>query len=75
MNIVWNNRKDRSLFQIKNNVKHPSCIIYKYNCLSGENHDGEFVRNVIERWVDNEDTNKKSEPAKHLKYFPDHQFE
>ena len=33
------------------------------------------MRNVFLRWVEHEDPNKQSEPIKHLKYFPDHQFE
>ena len=33
------------------------------------------MRNVVLRWAEHEDPNKQSEPAKHLKYFPDHQFE
>ena len=33
------------------------------------------MRNVVLRWAAHEDPNKQSEPAKHLKYFPDHQFE
>ena len=35
---------------------------------------GESVRNVVLRWPQHEDPNKQLEPAKHLKYFPDHQF-
>ena len=33
------------------------------------------MRNVILRWAEHEDPYKQSEPAKHLKYFPDHQYE
>ena len=33
------------------------------------------VKNVVLRWAEHEDPNKQSEPAKHLKYFPDHQCE
>ena len=33
------------------------------------------MRNVVLRWAEQEDPNKQSEPAKHLKYFADHQFE
>ena len=32
------------------------------------------MRNVVLRWAEHEDPKKQSEPAKHLKYFPDHQF-
>ena len=36
---------------------------------------GESARNNVLRWAENEDPHKQSEPTKHLKYFPDHQFE
>ena len=36
--IVWNTINIRSLFQIKDNVKHYSCVAYEENCLCGENH-------------------------------------
>ena len=62
---------EKSLFQIKENVKHYSCLIYDGNCLCGENYVGESVRNVVLRWTEHENPNKQSEPAKHLKYFPD----
>ena len=65
----------RSLLQIKDNVKHYSCVVYEGNRSCGENHVGESVRNFVLRWAEYEDPNKLSEPAKHLKYFPEHQFE
>ena len=74
-NIVWSTRNIRSVFQIKNNVKHYSSVVYEGACLCGENKRNKSVRNVVLRWAEHEDPNKQSEPAKHLKYFPDHQFE
>ena len=74
-NSVWNTGNIRSLFQIKDNVKHYSYVVYEGNCSCGENYVGESVRNVVLRWAEHEDPNKQSEPAKHLKYFPNHQFE
>ena len=71
-NIVWNTRNTGSLFQNKDKVKHYSCGIYEVNCLCDWNCVGESVRNVVLRWAEHEDLNKQSEPAKHLKYFPDH---
>ena len=68
LNIIWNTRNIRSLFQIKNNVKHYSCVIYEGNCSCGGNDVGKFVRNVVLRCAEREDPNKQSEPAKHLKY-------
>ena len=36
-----------------------------------KNYVSEYVRNVR---AEHEDPNKQLEPAKHIKYFPDHQF-
>ena len=51
-NIVWNIRNIRSLFQIKDNVKHCNYVVYEGNCLCGENYVGESVRNVVLRWAE-----------------------
>ena len=50
-------------------------MVYEGNSSCGENYVGESVRNIVLRWAEHEDPNKHSEQAKHLKYFPDHQFE
>ena len=50
-------------------------MVYEGNSSYDENYFGESVRNVFLRWAEHEDPNKQLEPAKHLKYFPDHQFE
>ena len=73
--IVWITRNIRSLLQVKDKVKHYSCVIYEGNCSCGENYVCESVRNIVLRWAEHEDPNKQSEPAEHLKYFPDYQFE
>ena len=62
-NIVWNTRNIRSLFQIKDKVKHYSCVVYEGNCSCGENYVSESVRNVVLRWAEHEDPNKQLEPA------------
>ena len=49
-----------------------SCLIYEDNCSCGESYVGESVRNVVLRSAEHEDLNKKSEPARQMKYFPDH---
>ena len=36
---------------------------------------GETKRNVKTRWNEHENPNKDSEPAKHLRKFPDHKFD
>ena len=56
-------------------VKYYSCVVYEGSCSCGENYVSESVRNNVLRWAEHEDPNKQSEPGKHLKYFPDHQFE
>ena len=50
-------------------------MIYEGNCSCVDNYVGESGRNVVLRWDEHEDPNKESEPAKYLKFFPDHQFE
>ena len=72
MSIVWNTKNIKSLFQIKDNVKHYSCIIYKGSCSCGENYVGESLRVIVLRWAKHEDPNKQSEATKHLKHFPYH---
>ena len=48
------------------------------NCWCGKNHTSCWIRGeVVLRWGEHGDSNsnKQSETAKHLKYFPNHQFE
>ena len=75
LNVVWNTRNIRLLFQIKDNVQHYSCVVYKGNSSYSENYVSENVVNVVLRWDEHEDPNKQLEPTKHLKYFSDNQFE
>ena len=56
-------------------MKHYICVIYEGNCSSGENYVAESLKSVVLGWAEHEDPNKQSEPAKHLKNFPDHQIE
>ena len=62
-------------FKLKIMPNTTAALFYEDNCPYGENYVGESVRKPILRWARQEDPNKHSEPAKHLKYFPDHQFE
>ena len=71
-NITWATRKLESLFEIKNNVKHLSCIIYQGICSCGQNYIGETIRNAVTRKDENEQSNGKPEPSKHLKNNPGH---
>ena len=47
---------------------------YEGICSCQESYIGETVRNVEIRWQEHEDTQKDSEPAKHLKNNPTHSF-
>ena len=46
VNIVWNTRKIKSLFNNKDKLGHYSCIIYREICSCGANYIGETVRNA-----------------------------
>ena len=65
-NIIWSTRKIKSLFKIKDNVKHLSCVVYQGICSCGTNCIGETIRNVVLRIDEHEQPNGKSEPSKHL---------
>ena len=73
-NIIWSTRKIKSLFKIKDNVKHLSCVVYHGICSCGNNYIGETIRNVVTRIDEHKQPNGKSEPSKHLKNNPGHQF-
>ena len=68
--IIWATRKIKSLFKIKDNVKHSSCVTYQGICSYGHNYIGETIRNVVTRIDKSEQLNGKLEPSKHLKYNP-----
>ena len=65
----------KQLFPLKDRNPHPSCKIYEGICSCKQNYIGETKRNVEIRWQEHENMNKDSEPAKHLRDFPDHKFE
>ena len=60
-NTTWSTRKIRSLFPLKDRVKHVSCV-----CLYGETYIGETERIAEGRWSEHNAPSKNSEPAKHL---------
>ena len=72
--IKWITKKFKQLFKLKSSNPHPSCVIYEGVCSCQESYIGETVRNVEIRWQEHEDTQKDSEPAKHLKNNPTHSF-
>ena len=48
-NIIWAARKIKSLFKIKDNVKHLSCVIYQGIRSCGHNYIGKTIRNAVTR--------------------------
>ena len=70
-NIVWATRKIKSLFKIKDNVKHLSCVIYQGISGCGNNYIGETIRNTVTRIDKHEQPNGNSKPSKHIKNNPD----
>ena len=73
--VKWSTKKIRSLFRLKDKNPHPACKIYEGICSCSANYIGETKRNVETRWNEHENPNKDSEPAKHLRKFPDHKFD
>ena len=74
-NIIWAKRKIKSLFKIKDNIKHLSCVIYQGICSCRNNYIGETIRNAVTRIDEHEQPNRKSEPSKHIKSNPGHKFD
>ena len=60
---------------MKDKNPHPACKTYEGICSSSANYIDETKRNVETRWNEHENLNKHSEPAKHLREFPDHKFD
>ena len=56
-NIIWSTRKIKSLFKIKDNVKHLSCVVYLVICSCENNYIGETIRNVVTRIDEHEQPN------------------
>ena len=72
--FIWSLRKIKSLFKIKDNVKHLSCVVYHGICSCGNTYIGETIRNIVTRIDKHEQPNSKSEPFKYLKNNPGHRF-
>ena len=69
-NIIWATRKIKSLFKIKDSVKHLSCVVYHGIFSYGNNYTGKTIRNVVTRIDEHKQLNGKWEPSKHLKNDP-----
>lgn len=73
--VIWETRKIRSLFSLKDRVSHKSCVIYEGICTCGDKYIGETKRIAKMRFDEHDNPIKYSEPAKHLRQHPDHSFE
>ena len=61
--VVWETKKIRSLFPLKDKNKWPSCTIYEGVCSCGETYIGETDRNCNVRWSEHDIPCEKSEPS------------
>ena len=75
LNLTYlGNEKIKSLFKIKDKVKHLSCVIYKEICSCGNNYVGETMRNATTRIDKHEKAYGKLGPSKHMKNKPGRKF-
>ena len=70
----WLTKKVKSLFPLKDRNLHPPCKIYKGICSCGETDIDETIRNVEERWSEQNSADNKSDPTKHLADNEEHFF-
>ena len=65
--IIWNTRKIRSLFPLKDRVDHRSCVIYEGTCSCGEKYIRETNRIAGIRWNEhNTPSTTGADPSQHL---------
>ena len=72
--VKWFTKKIRSLFHLKDKNPHSAWKTYEGTCPCLGKYIDETKRNVEERWNEHQKPNKNSEPAKHLRDFPDHKL-
>ena len=72
--VLWSTRNIKSLFPLKDWVKHLSCVIYEGKCSCGRRYIGETITNSDLWWNEHENTTAKSEPAKHFAKNKSHMF-
>ena len=73
--VVWETRKIRSLFPLKDRIMHKACVIYEGNCSCGKKYVRETIRNAETRFNEHNVPSKESEPSKHLTACPGHSFQ
>ena len=72
--IIWDTRKIKTLFPLKDKLSHHISVIYEGVCDCGANYIGETDRNDVLRIAEHEDVRLTSEPAKHLASNANHAF-
>ena len=73
--IIWNTKKIRSLFPLKDKNLHRSTVIYEGICSCGDTYIGETNRNAQIRWSEHDKPSENSEPSKHRLAHKEHKFE
>ena len=73
--IIWQTNKVRSLFSVKDKVKHISNVIYEGTCSCKRQYIGETDRNHATRWNEHNNPTHNSDPAKHINDNIDHSYQ
>ena len=66
VHILWQSRKIKSIFKLKDKKQHPPHVIYEDNCSCRESYIGETMHNVEVRTAEHNDPTHNSEPARHI---------
>ena len=72
--IIWSTRNIKSLFPLKDKITYKSNVIYEGKCTCGGVYIGETKRNAETRWSEHSPASGKSEPAKHIRNYHDHEI-
>ena len=73
--ILWQTRKTKSLFHLKDTNVHKSHVVYEGECSCSASYIGETMRNFTTRTSEHNSPVHNSEPARHLRDNPSHSFE
>ena len=74
LNIVWETKKVKPFFPLKDKNLHPSCKIYYGLCSWGENYVRETERNISVRYDKHNQPSNKTKPAANLQQNNEHYF-